>query len=94
MVREYPSSWLKKSTTSTWWPVRGRLSTDFRLGMDVATPLMNHLKGIKHEYEHQRKRTELTPVDGVEERDEDHDGIAAEGFCRSAGIVMHMRTRQ
>ena len=55
------------------WPSLFR--ADFGLGMDVATPLMNHLKGVKHEYEHQRKRTELASVGGVEERHEDHDGV-------------------
>ena len=45
-------------------------------------------------HEHQRKRTELAPVGGVEERHEDLDGIAAEGFCRFAGIVVYMCSRQ
>ena len=45
-------------------------------------------------HEHRHKRIELAPVGGVEERHEDLDGIAAEGFCRSAVIVVYMRDRQ
>ena len=52
------------------------------------------MKGNRHGYEHQRQRTELTPVDGVEERHEDHDGVFNEGFCRSAVIVVYMCARQ